>query len=307
MKKYVIGMMLATLCYACANADEQGGGEQKEFITDAAPATDSASVGSAISEALKVELADYYSAAVIEEINRFLTHYNNAKTDTDFEAMYHEGKELMQLMYDKLYEPETDYLLKVSADYEYWSPIEILYELQDFNGHLGPLEISCVAECTEIDFLFDLQKMLEKAKQTTGSADDDFLELVIAIEGDYGYAGYPGFKSWFNQTWDYGGSSLIGDETLLDCINMYRKFKEKSNLFTAEMDLIYSDFVDALVYEKTFHYTQETVLGEYEKILQIKKLFKPEDEQKIKEARKAIEIGGDTYQFDCENSDCSFG
>jgi hypothetical protein len=306
MKSYLkLFLFFTPFLGACANQNEQVGGEQKEFITDAAPGTDSLAAGT-FSIELKADLSDYFSQQVIDELDRFVTSYNSMKTDADFEKMYHDGKNVMTAVYADLDDPKTDYLLKLSGRQEYWSSIEILEELQEFNGKLGPLEISCVAECTELDLVFDLTDMREKSKATAGEGDDDFINLVISIEGDYGFAGYYGFKSWYNQTWDYGGSSLIGNDTLLQCIERYMEYEAAYDLFEPELALIYTDFANALQNNNTFNYSQEIILKEYDAILKLN-FFKPEDTEKIKEHYKAIKAGGDPFQFECETGECTYG
>jgi len=305
MKTYLKFLVIIPFLIACGNGEPTVGGEQKEFITDSAPAADSTMVPG-VSDETRQGLSDYFSEKVIQEIDQFLMHYNAALTDTDFEKAYLEGKALLGVMYDDLANPQTSYLRELAVKQEYWSPVEILDELQEFNGQLGPIEISCVAECSELDFVFDLQAMLEKSKQTTGSGDEDFLTLLISIDGDYGYAGYNGFKSWFNQTWDYGGSSLVGDGTLLACVKNYMEYKKKYVLFQSELQLIHEDFVDALQNGSSYNYAQQKILKEYDQVLNLK-IFTPEEEKGIREHYKAIQKGGEPFQFECETADCTYG
>lgn len=305
MNKYYF-TLFSFLIFSCLNSAEETSGEIKEFITDAPPTEDSLSE-SGITQGLKDSLANYFTQVLVDRIDKYISAYNTLSTTEEFEKNYHEGMAIFLEMEIQLNDPKTEYMIAKSKEEEDWYPVDILSEIEDFNGRLGPIEFSCAAECTALDFLFDLTVLREKAKGTEGDGDDHFMNLVISMEGDYGYAAYPGFKSWFNQTWDLGGSSDIGNETLLGCIQSCQKFeKNYPDLFKNEIAEIHINFVDALVYGYIYSYDQETILGEYDKILKLN-FFTSNEKKQIKTHYEEIKTGAEPFQFMCETGDCTYG
>lgn len=305
MSKYYF-TLLSFLIFACSNSAEETGGEIKEFITDAPPTEDSITV-TGISQGMKDSLVNYFTPSLIERIDKYVSAYNLMTTTEEFEKNYHEGMGILREMDSELNGLKTEYMVAKSKESEDWYPIEILPEIEVFNGRLGPIQFSCVAECLALDFLFDLTVLDEKAKQTNGQGDDHFMALVISMEGQYGYAAYPGFKSWFTQTWDLGGDSNIGNEVLLDCILTCQKFEKNfPDLFKEEIAAIHQNFVDALIYGYNYSFDQETVLGEYDQILKLN-FFTSAEKKQIKKHYEEIKTGGEPFQFMCETGDCTYG
>ena len=282
------------------------GGEQKEFTTDAPPA-DSTTVYLCLTDEQSLLMEKYFEPVLLDRIDEYVHAYNSIETAQDFEKNYRDGKALFNELYDALGTPKTSYLQELAAKEEYWDPIAILDELQQMNGLIGPVEISCAAECTDLDFYFDLAKMAEKAKVSADKADDDFMALVIFIEGsEYGYAGYPGFKTWYVQTWDYGGYSMLGNGVFSEAVERVMKFEKNHALFQDEMVLFRRDFVQSLVWELTYGLSRDKVLNEFDDLLG-SGYFTDEEKAEIKTVYEKIKSGDETLQFDCETGDCVYG
>lgn len=296
---------------SCGNSNESDSGTQKEFITESAPEVDTVAsveiepIG--VSEEIHVELEKYFSADLCLKIENYVSDFDTLSTDNAFQNNYRQGRKISDQMTEQLNKPVTPYLKKLAKGKEYWYPIdEIFDELEIFSGKLGPIVITCVAECSEIDLTYDIIKLQDKSYETLGKADDDFMDLVFSIDGERGYAGCVGFKSWFKQTWDLGGNSLLGDGKLLSIIKSTIQFKKNHKLFSEELKLLKADYQDALSWGSSFQYTPEKILEEFDAILALK-YFTNEELVEINEMYERIKNRDTSIQFDCENQDCSYG
>jgi hypothetical protein len=256
----------------------------------------------------KEVLQRYFSNEVILDIENYLKEFNSLKSDREFEQNYRKGCNLLDSLYSKFYKAETDFMKEITEADEYWNPIGCcLDDLQTLSGELGPIDISCVAECTEIDFYFKKDILLEKAEQTKGTADDEILELAIYIDGYYGRIADWGFKVWFEQTWDYGGSSLLGDTSVTDAIFGIMQYKRKHDkMFEQELKMFKKHIVNELSSTISYMFTKEKVLKEFNSVIKLK-YFDSEEIEQIKKHLKELNDPKKEIQFDCRNSPCSYG
>lgn len=309
MKKLIIAsFILVALFSRCGSGSESEIGTQKEFTTESAPEEDTLVIPAVgITAEIRLELEKYFSTDLCVKIENYVSDFDTLSSDAAFQNNYREGRNISDEMTEQLNKPVTSYLKKLAKGKEYWYPVdEIFGDLEIFSDQLGPLVISCVAECTEIDMTYDLLKMQRKAQETLGNADDDFMKLLVSIDGEFGYAGCVGFKSWFNQTWDLGGSSLLGDGQLLSIIKATIQYKKNHKLFNEELKLLKSDYLDALSWGSSYQFTPEKILVEFEAILALD-YFTNEELVEINELYERIKNRDTSFQFDCENQDCSYG
>jgi hypothetical protein len=302
-------VVLVTMGMQACQSGDAVTGEQKEFLTDSPPADSTAQVlvYSSFTEDETLMLEKYFEPALLAKLDQYVGAYDGLATAQDFEKNYRDGKALFQELYDALVTPKTNYLKELAAEEEYWMPVTILEELEQMNGLIGPIQISCAAECTDLDFLFDLEELKQKTLSTTGNADDDFIDLVMFIEdGQYGYAGYPGFKVWYVQTWDYGGYTMLGNGVFSDAVKRTEQFENKHDLFADELKAIHEDFVNSLTWDGTFGLSKEQVLEEFATLLK-KDFFTKEEKTLLKESFEKIKTETEGYQFGCETGDCTFG
>jgi len=301
-------IVIFTLASCGGNNDQLG--EQKEFINTESDNEDNQNEGEtdyvSFDYETSRELEKYFAKDVLTKLDNSVSSFNDISTDTDFENYYNDAKKLFSDLYDALSKPATKFLIDLASKNEYWDPVDIIYDLQEFNGKIGPIQISCAAECSDIDFYFDLQILRKKAKESSGKADDDFMDLLISIEGDFGYAGYPGLKMWDFQTWDYGGASLIGNQLLFQTIEKKQKFEKKHKLFKAQMALFHADFLHSLSYSYIYQFNKEKVLKEFDQIINLN-YFKGGELEDVIKLREMIENEEEGIQLGCENGNCEFG
>jgi len=295
------------LIVSCQSGTTLDGGTQKEFITDAPPVlVDSIALPViVIADSTKTELKKYFSTDLIQEIENYFVEYNAANSDTAFQNIYDSGVDLCKTLALSFQDPQTHYLKDLMSQDEY----ELYYlhgEMELLNGQLGPIYITCVAECSEMDFCFDLNSLSEKAISTNGKADDDFVEILLFVEGDYGYARYFDFKVWTKQYVDYAGSNLLGKGIMLEVVKRTKLFKEKHELFSKQIQMVHEDFFEELTTAHGFEYSKEEVLAEIDKIINLK-YFDSDDLKVILKQYELIEAGGEYFQFNCSTGECSFG
>ncbi len=104
-------------------------------------------------------------------------------------------------------------------------PYEVVYRWSDsLRTHmpLPGLVASCVAECTEAVFSVRTTDFLAKAEQTEATYDEDFFQLMEDVYwGELTW--FDGTQVdnpiWFEKTWDYGGSSVLGDSVHVDVLH----------------------------------------------------------------------------------------
>lgn len=318
MKKITAVALLATLV-SCGSGEESG--KQLEFDASEAPEHDSLSTDTlsviqvsehGITSENRKELAQFFTETLITKLDTFLVHFNTASTDRELQDAYREGNNLFEAMYTEVTEPKTDWLKdkKKACEEEsgWWDPIGWVYdEFTGLDGTLGPVVFSCVAECTEIDFTYDQEIFYKKAAATQGNGDDEFFRYTMDIYDRYWNSGSHGWPAWFNQTWDYGGSSYVGNDVLIGFIKRQQDYLKKYDLFVGEMAYIKEHMLNELTYPGSYMKTKEEVLKEFDAILKLN-FFNKEEKEKIKTTRGKLEAEQEEgIQFDCEHNDCMYG
>lgn len=128
-----------------------------------------------------------------------------------------------------------------------------------------------VAEGTAYYLFNDYKKWLEIAQKTPSKEDDEFiaLNLLLFPEDSIEYF-YP---AWFLQTWDYGGSSLLGRGVHQKILNKSSDIwtEESSFVFKKEIQRIKDDLLqDILSRETTYWERKSVILVELDSIIQLK-------------------------------------
>jgi len=306
MKFGNIGIFVLLLSlFSCQSGTSEEGGSQKEFITDSAPEADSLADPIMISDSTRIVLEKYFSEAIIIETQNYLREYHLASTDTAIEKVYNSGIALVENYADAFKNPQTEYLKNITTD-EAWEIFPVYEDLNKLNGKVGPIYFTCVAECSMLDFCFDLNLLFEKAKTTKGNADDDLFDILAFVEMRYGYAGYNHFKVWTKQYWDYGGANLLGNGKMLDVARRVQKFEQTHTLFNAQIALVREDIVEELSWGHSYQFSVEEVLAEYNKIFKLN-FFNEEELKGIRAHYDKLKSEPGEFQFDCENGNCKFG
>jgi len=247
-----------------------------------------------ITPAQTKKLKKYLKSSTIEELNAYINTLRFVKTDTAFEKAYHGAKPLIEKM-------EKEFSAKNS------DPVELMDQLE-FMEDIFAMEPSCVAECTEFVILYDLEDLQKLAKETNGTADDDFFRMKEFCEGEE--ATYnPGWLTYFERTWDYGGGVLLGNNTIYSFLKDSYNFQKKTTLFKADVDQLRDETIGIMghpVYMKS----KDKVQAEIDKIIK-QKIVSAAEKKRIMEIRTRNEEENTEkeplLQFGCESGDCDWG
>ena len=230
----------------------------------------------------------------VELMVAYLDSLSYVHTDKDFARVYHSGRKVF-----------GDIEKAVSKKFpDGYSGMEAL----SFINKSFAYRSSCVAECTEfvLDYSFpDLQKL---AQYTKGEADDDFMALKILAEGDQGRH-EPGWLTFFERTWDYGGGSLLGDSNTYKFLSGSFQVIKKSDLFKKDLIKLRERAIMDMEH-RIYMFPKPVVLAEINRILKTKILSYPEA-NRILLLKQSIERDQEepALQFNCSDpeSNCDWG
>lgn len=239
-------------------------------------------------------LKPYLKTASINELDAFIKTLRLVKTDTAFEKAYHSAKPLIEKL-------QVEFSKKNMEAYE-------LTEQLKFMDQFFAVRPSCVAECTEFVIDYDFKELLKLAKETQGTADDEFIEMKIYCEGDQ--ATYnPGWFTYFERTWDYGGGVNLGDNSIYKFLKKSYAYQKKTTLFKTDVDQLRSETI-GIMGHPVYMQSQEKVLAELDKIVKEGVVSKKEKAKLLEyrtrneDVKKADEP---LLQFDCATKDCDWG
>ncbi len=106
---------------------------------------------------------------------------------------------------------------------------ENLPDLSWLEDGMPGFSLGMVAEGTGYYLFQDYGKMKAWAKETVATEDDAFFEVISFINGDRNIEGF--YPIWYEQTWDYGGYSLLGQEKHLSALTEMDKIMKEQKLF----------------------------------------------------------------------------
>lgn len=253
-----------------------------------------------------------YAPEIIQKLDDYLNEYNSISNAKEFEVYYQKGNAIFELMRTQIDSAKTSFLQEMKEDhkktYGYFSPVDgCLDLLQDINGEFGPVYFTCASECTELEFNFDNTVLLEKSASTPNMADDEFIGMVNFIYGEYWCTSSGGWPVWYEQTWDYGGASLLGDDSFTEAMKEVKNYqKSHCSFFKKEIAGIKEHMLNELSYPFAYMHSREKVLKEYDVILK-DDFFSSTEKEKIKAAYEKIQHETEGIQFDCKTGDCSYG
>lgn len=203
---------------------------------------------------MEKRLASLFGQALADSMAIYRQQFNAIQQAADFARVYRQGDALrdavVRIMGDKI---------AVTDPYEL---PDLFWLEQAMPGFVSQL----VAEGTAYYLFWDYKILLQKVNKTADKSDNDFVTLAIALfpEDSVEYF-YP---AWFIQTWDYGGSSLLGRGVHHRILEKMDETLQKSDLFAAEIrqwkTLLFNDITQADV---NYWETQEKILAELDTIL----------------------------------------
>lgn len=107
---------------------------------------------------------------------------------------------------------------------------------------LPGFDVEHVAEGTQYYLFANYKTFARMAQATTGTIDDEFFKFAQTLyahsEGNEGF-----FYNWFEQTWDYGGESLLGQGKHLKALEQMEPLFKKSQAFAQPLKHYKNDLV----------------------------------------------------------------
>ncbi len=169
--------------------------------------------------------------------------------------------------------------------------------------YLPTFTISYVAEGTEAIFSIMYNDFLRKAKKTNNKVDDMFIKLLIFSYGNE----HDFFGSWFDQTWDYGGFSLLGKGIHFKILRKIDKINEKTLLFKKELISLKDELIRDICGWKSYSGKKEKLIAEVEKILKTIKVITINDKKKLKKRLKQFKNPTKDLEMNCKIATCNQG
>ena len=251
------------------------------------------SVDSLTANQLK-QLKPFFKQSTINELDQYIKTLCYVKTDAEFEKAYHSAKPLFDKINAEMGKKKKD-------------AYELVEDLKFMNKFFA-LRPACVAECTEFAMDYDFNDLLKLAKETEGTADDEFFQMKIYCEGDEGTYN-PGWFTYFTRTWDYGGGVELGNNVIYKFLKTSYAYEKKTKLFKEDVDELRSETI-GIMGHPVYMQSQEKVLAELDKIMK-EGIVSPAEKKKLMEYRKRNEdvekANEPLLQFDCATKDCDFG
>lgn len=123
-----------------------------------------------------------------------------------------------------------------------------------------------VAEGTVYYPTANFVSLANKAKTTQGQTDDEFFAFCQRLFPYNGLEGF--FANWFEQTWDYGGESLLGQGKHLAALQEMDQLFRQSSFFAQTLKHYKNDLVHDITYSETkFRESKDKIKRELQQIL----------------------------------------
>ena len=153
---------------------------------------------------LEDRLRGLFGKSVAQRVLNYHDAFARADSDEALARVYTTGRELVAGPINAYLNNQLDYEALIADAFRR------VPELGWLSQALPGYTVGRVAEGTLFQLLEDDRVWLEKARQTTGSADNAYFRLQVALHPVDSIAfGYP---AYFMQTWDYGGHSNLGTD-----------------------------------------------------------------------------------------------
>jgi hypothetical protein len=183
-----------------------------------------------------------------------------------------------------------------------------LEEFLDADLDLPGLSAGCVAECTEPALILDVGFFAEKAAATKDGADDAFFELVEAFYGAQvpaaggRVAGWPAFVE---QTWDYGGHSLLGSGVHLRLLELAEPLRRSSRPFAEAAEPMREAVMDDLLSSDCLGLPAAEGVAEISRILEAIPLSDDERQALTGRRRELADPAAHDIEVDCRQASCA--
>jgi len=218
-----------------------------------------------------------FEKKLAQKIEDYQEQWNTLSTSADFAKNYLFGENIQEDINDILEK-------KVEID----NP-SILPDMGWLERTMIGYQNSLVAEGTKFYLFQNYKLMHQKAMRTEGKEDDEFFELQFKINDLDSIEHF--YKSWFMQTWDYGGHSLLGAGKHFEILSDMNTLFSKSKLFEKPILKLKNDLLKDIIDEHiTYWESKDKILDELGNIINAKfVLLSKEDIIGLKARKKMFE------------------
>lgn len=235
------------------------------------------------------KVLNLYGTDALKVVKDYQSDFDNIKTEAEFQEFYANMIDQLRII-DSIVFKDVEFESNEYGDMFYAEHFGLAEALP--GG-----DMIYVAEGTEYDYTRYFPALIRKAKTTEGTADDEFLELMV-MANDYEIEYF--FKSWFVQTWDYGGYSLLGKGIHTKVLDKMDACLANSTLFADQINELKNYLVNDILDAEGYGLSQSKVVAEVSNI--IKKdyaVFTADEKAKLKKRLEVLKKGDD-ISFDME-------
>ncbi len=212
---------------------------------------------SAASGALKMrtrKLNTLFGKELTQRILAYGARYRNVNTEVEMASLYQDGTVL------------RDTLITYLTDRIVYTNEESSPDLFWLDKMLPGFTVQLAAEGTVYYFFWNYKKLADKAKITIGKVDDDFMGLALEVHSVDSIEHF--YPSWFLQTWDYGGNSLLGQGKHEKILAQMDEIYQPEGLFAKEILALKRRLVDDITNPQLEYWeSQDKILEELDRII----------------------------------------
>ena len=165
----------------------------------------------------KERLSSFFGPEKTRQILQYRTDFYSVENPRDFENVFIRGT----ILRDSLVETMGNKIEIFNH--------ENLPDLSWIEDAMPGFTSEMIAEGTRYYLFQDYGKMRVWAKSTSAEEDDAFFEFMTFVNADEDLEGF--YPVWFEQAWEHGGYSLLGEGKHLSVLTRMEKLMETQKLF----------------------------------------------------------------------------
>lgn len=198
-------------------------------------------------------LGNFFGDNAAKMIDTYSKLYHEAETAQEFADMYRMGLELRDTLTVALHQ------IDVTA-----SP-----ELPDMFWVDDPIPglVPTVVDGSVFHLFYDYKQLAQKAARTVGKEDDGFINLCFDIYNRDSIEYF--YPSWFLKTWEFGGSSLLGEGIHTKILTKMNDQLSESFMFSFHINYFKNLLVQDITAGMEYWRDQDSILKELKGIIKI--------------------------------------
>ncbi|WP_020530616.1 hypothetical protein [Flexithrix dorotheae] len=213
-------------------------------------------------------LEAYFGPLEISLIKNYRKSYKKLKTDQDFQEFLRNANTLKTSIAG-IFQKNAE-KLKLEQ-----KPI---YEVKWFNEITPGMEVKVVGEGDNYNLFFDYKTLNQKAGETMGNADNEYLKLLSICYDEKNY-----FPTWLRKINGKQFCSLLGTGKHFEILSQMDKALEHGEVFNKEIHKVKSLVMSDILFARFYYKKIPSVIGELKDIK--KKINLNDEEVKLLETR----------------------